>query len=78
MRYALNYAYGFTAIVGVAMAASWLFAVNDEVYGWLGENRSLTAGFVILSIAIYALYIGLDKEARRARANAARMNGRGR
>lgn len=67
MRYVLYYAYGFSAIIGVAMAASWLFAVNDEVYSWLRENRQLVMGIVVLSIALFSIYIGLDSEAKRAR-----------
>jgi hypothetical protein len=73
IRYIIYYAAGFAGVVNVAIAASWLFAINDQVYAWLGQNRQFTVSVVVLSIAIYAAYIGLDKEARRGRANAKRM-----
>jgi hypothetical protein len=76
VRYALYYAYGFSAIVGVAMAASWLFAINDEVYAWLRENRPLVIIVVLLSIALFLVYIGLDNEAKRARRTARRLKRR--
>jgi hypothetical protein len=67
IRYILKYCLGITAIVGFGGALTWLYGADAEVSAFLSENRELTTAALILSMAVYALYVRMDTDAEAVR-----------
>ena len=67
IKYVLKYCLGITAVVGFGGALTWLYGADQEVGAFLASNRELTTGALILSVAVYALYVRMDKDAESAR-----------
>ena len=45
----------------------WLYGADAEVSAFLSENRELTTAALILSMAVYALYVRMDTDAEAVR-----------
>lgn len=49
------------AVIGIAMAYSWMFGLDDDVRAWTSSHRVATAMLLFVAFVAYSMYAWLDE-----------------